>query len=88
MTIVALGSVGDFPLYNFDVQEKGFPPAVTAMADAIRAADGIILVTAEYNHSIPGVLKNAIDWMSRLPNQPFAGGRSRSRAHLPVWSEV
>ena len=73
VTIVPLGSVGDFPLYNFDVQEKGFPPAVTAMADAIRAADGVILVTPEYNHSIPGVLKNAIDWISRLPNQPFAG---------------
>jgi chromate reductase, NAD(P)H dehydrogenase (quinone) len=73
VTITPLGSVGDFPLYNFDVQEKGFPPAVTAMADAIRAADGVIFLTPEYNHSIPGVLKNAIDWISRLPNQPFAG---------------
>jgi chromate reductase, NAD(P)H dehydrogenase (quinone) len=43
------------------------------MADAIRAADGVIFVTPEYNHSVPGVLKNAIDWISRLPNQPFAG---------------
>ena len=73
VTIVPLGSVGDFPLYNFDVQEKGFPSVVTAVADAIRAADGVILVTPEYNHTIPGVLKNAIDWISRLPNQPFAG---------------
>ncbi len=73
VTISLLGSVGDFPLYNYDVQEKGFPPVVTAMADAIRAADGVIFVTPEYNHSIPGVLKNAIDWISRLPNQPFAG---------------
>ena len=74
MTIAPLGSVGDFPLYNADVQaEEGFPPAVTAMAEAIRAADGVIFVTPEYNHSIPGVLKNAIDWLSRLPNQPFAG---------------
>ncbi len=73
VTIAPLGSVGDFPLYNFDVQEKGFPPVVTAMADVIRAADGVIFVTPEYNHSVPGVLKNAIDWISRLPNQPFAG---------------
>ena len=74
VTIEPLGSVGDFPLYNYDVQEeKGFPPAVTAMAEAIRAADGMIFVTPEYNHSIPGVLKNAIDWLSRLPNQPCAG---------------
>ena len=43
------------------------------MAEAIRAADGVIIVTPEYNYSVPGVLKNAIDWLSRLPNQPFAG---------------
>jgi chromate reductase len=74
VTIEPLGSVGDFPLYNRDVQdEKGFPRAVITMADAIRAADGLIIVTAEYNHSVPGVMKNAIDWLSRLPNQPFAG---------------
>jgi chromate reductase, NAD(P)H dehydrogenase (quinone) len=70
--IVPLGSVADFPLYNHDVQLKGFPPAVLAMAEAIEKADGVIIVTPEYNHSIPGVLKNAIDWLSRLPNQPFA----------------
>ena len=73
VSIVPLGSVGDFPLYNQDVQAKGFPAPVSAMAEAIRAADGVIFVTPEYNHSIPGGLKNAIDWISRLPNQPFAG---------------
>ncbi len=73
VTIELLGSVGDFPLYNADVQAEGFPPAVTAMAEAIRAADGVIFVTPEYNYSIPGALKNAIDWISRVPNQPFAG---------------
>jgi chromate reductase len=74
VTIAPLGSVGDFPLYDYDAQqEKGIPPAVTAMAEAIRAADGVIFVTPEYNHSVPGVLKNAIDWLSRLPDQPFAG---------------
>jgi chromate reductase, NAD(P)H dehydrogenase (quinone) len=73
VSIAPLGSVGDFPLYNYDLQEKGFPPAATAMGEAIRAADGVIFVTPEYNHSVPGVLKNAIDWISRLPNQPFAG---------------
>ena len=73
VTVTPLGSVGDFPLYNQDVQERGFPPAATAMAEAIAAADGVIFVTPEYNHSVPGVLKNAVDWISRLPNQPFAG---------------
>jgi chromate reductase len=63
-----------FPLYNADVQAAaGFPGPVTALADAIRAADGVVIVTPEYNFSIPGGLKNAIDWVSRLPSQPFAG---------------
>lgn len=73
VSIKPLPSVGEFPLYNFDIQEKGFPPIVTGTGEAIRNADGVIFVTAEYNYSIPGVLKNAIDWISRLPNQPFAG---------------
>ena len=72
VSIAPLGSVGDFPLYNQDLQVQGFPAVVLAMADAIRAADGVIIVTPEYNHTIPGGLKNAIDWISRLPDQPFA----------------
>ena len=60
------------PFYNFDVQEKdGFPAEATALADAVRAADGVIFVSPEYNWSIPGVLKNAIDWVSRMKDQPF-----------------
>ncbi len=73
VTISLLPSAGEFPLYNADVQAEGFPPVVPRAADEIRAADGVIIVTPEYNHTIPGVLKNAIDWISRLPNQPFAG---------------
>jgi chromate reductase, NAD(P)H dehydrogenase (quinone) len=73
VSIEPLGSVGEFPLYNHDLQEEGFPPAATAMAEAIAKSDGVIFVTPEYNHSVPGVLKNALDWISRLPNQPFAG---------------
>jgi len=73
VAIAPLGSVGDFPLYNYDLQDQGFPPVVTEMAKAIAEADGVIFVTPEYNHTIPGVLKNAVDWISRLPNQPFAG---------------
>jgi chromate reductase, NAD(P)H dehydrogenase (quinone) len=64
----------EFPLYNADAQAShGFPAPVTVLADAIRAADGVIIVSPEYNFSIPGGLKNASDWVSRLPNQPFAG---------------
>lgn len=64
----------EFPLYNADIQNtSGFPEAVTALADTIRAADGVIFVTPEYNFGIPGPLKNAIDWVSRLKSQPFVG---------------
>jgi chromate reductase, NAD(P)H dehydrogenase (quinone) len=64
----------ELPLYNADIQNTtGFPAAVNALADAIRAATAVIVVTPEYNFGIPGGLKNAIDWVSRLPNQPFAG---------------
>jgi chromate reductase, NAD(P)H dehydrogenase (quinone) len=64
----------EFPLYNADVETStGFPAAVQKLAEAVRAADGVIIVTPEYNFSIPGALKNAIDWVSRVPNQPFTG---------------
>ena len=64
----------EFPLYDADVeQSSGFPAAVQGLAEAVRAADGVIFNTPEYNFSIPGGLKNAIDWVSRVPNQPFAG---------------
>jgi chromate reductase, NAD(P)H dehydrogenase (quinone) len=63
----------DFPLYSADIQDQGIPPAVLELAEAVRSADGVIFNTPEYNFSIPGGLKNAIDWVSRVPNQPFAG---------------
>jgi len=62
-----------FPVYNADIQNStGFPAEVTVWADAIRSADGVIIVSPEYNWSIPGGLKNAIDWASRLKDVPFA----------------
>jgi chromate reductase, NAD(P)H dehydrogenase (quinone) len=74
MAIKPAPSFADFPLYNADIQNtSGFPAPVNVLADAIRVADGVIFVTPEYNFTIPGGLKNAIDWVSRLQNQPFAG---------------
>jgi chromate reductase, NAD(P)H dehydrogenase (quinone) len=74
MAITEAPSWADFPLYNADIQNStGFPVPVQKLGDAIRAADGVIFVSPEYNYSIPGGLKNAIDWVSRLPNQPFVG---------------
>ena len=62
------------PLYNGDVEAKGDPEGVAAFKAAIRAADGVLLVTPEYNHGVPGVMKNAVDWASRPPRAaPLAG---------------
>ncbi|MCV0882143.1 NAD(P)H-dependent oxidoreductase [Escherichia coli] len=74
MEVNALPSIADIPLYDADVQqEDGFPATVEALAEQIRQADGVVIVTPEYNYSVPGGLKNAIDWLSRLPDQPLAG---------------
>lgn len=67
-TELALGTIRGIPLYDGDLEsEDGIPAAVTALKDAIANADGLIIATPEYNNSMPGVLKNAIDWLSRPP---------------------
>jgi chromate reductase, NAD(P)H dehydrogenase (quinone) len=67
-------SFAKLPIYDFDLQQAGgFPADAVAWADAVRSADGVIVVSPEYNWSIPGGLKNAIDWVSRMKEQPFAG---------------
>ncbi len=69
---IEIFDLAPIPLYNDDVRLAGYPPEVSKFRDAIRAADGVIIASPEYNRSIPGVLKNAIDWASRPPDQPFA----------------
>ena len=71
-TTLSTVDIGDWPLYDADIQAKGFPDKVQAAQKAMLAADGIVLVTPEYNYGISGVLKNAIDWLSRTQPQPFA----------------
>jgi chromate reductase len=70
---IETADISSIPLYNEDVRSSGFPPSVTGLRDRVERADAILFVTPEYNYSVPGVLKNAIDWVSRPPNQPFAG---------------
>jgi chromate reductase, NAD(P)H dehydrogenase (quinone) len=72
MAVTAAPAWDQMPVYNHDLHEGGvFPGEVTAWGDAIRAADGVIIVSPEYNWSIPGGLKNAIDWVSRFKEVPF-----------------
>jgi chromate reductase, NAD(P)H dehydrogenase (quinone) len=61
------------PLYNEDVYAKGFPPPVADFRARIKAADALLICSPEYNYSTSGVLKNAIDWASRPPDQPLDG---------------
>jgi chromate reductase len=62
---LTIASIAGVPLYDADIEAEGIPPTVERLKDAVAAADGLLLVTPEYNNGIPGVFKNAIDWMSR-----------------------
>src|SRR5580692_8530864 len=64
-TTLEVGSIRGIPLYDGDVEAQGIPATVAQLKEAIVAADGVLLVTPEYNNGIPGVFKNTIDWLSR-----------------------
>jgi len=61
----------DIPPYNEDVRQQGYPDPAARFREAVRAADALVIASPEYNRSVPGMLKNAIDWASRRPDQPF-----------------
>lgn len=67
-TTIEIGSIAEFPLYNADVEAAGAPMAVRELKNKLATADGLLIATPEYNNSIPGVAKNAIDWLSRPPS--------------------
>lgn len=66
-----IAEIGDLPLYDDDIRQAGYPASVQRLRDQLAGADAILFATPEYNYSISGVLKNAIDWASRPPEQPF-----------------
>ena len=70
---VIVADISQIPLYNEDVRAQGFPPPVETLRQQITSADALIFACPEYNYSMSGVLKTAIDWASRPPDQPFAG---------------
>jgi NAD(P)H-dependent FMN reductase len=77
---LSIKSIQGIPLYNADVEEtEGIPPVVSDLKEDIAAADGLLMVTPENNNSIPGVFKNALDWVSRPPED-----RRRVFGNLPV----
>lgn len=92
---MSIFDLSQIPIYNEDLRAQGLPEPVQQLREQIRAADALLIATPEYNFSIPGVLKNAIDWASRPPEQPFDGkpiailgatpgglGTSRAQYHL------
>ena len=95
-TRVIAYELADIPMYNADVEADGDPEPIRAFKQAIAAADGLLIATPEYNHCVPGVLKNALDWASRparssvLSGRPVAvmgastgqAGTARAQAHL------
>ena len=72
-TTIEIAEVADLPLYNDDVRLAGYPPAAERLRAQLGSADAVLFATPEYNYSVSGVLKNAIDWASRPPDQPFDG---------------
>lgn len=70
---VEIAEIAAIPMYNDDIRSAGEPAAVAQLKAQVRAADAVLLVSPEYNFSVPGVLKNTLDWLSRPPEPPFDG---------------
>ena len=73
--VIEVFDLAPVPLYNGDVEAQGDPPGVAALKAAIRAADAVLMVTPEYNHGVPAVMKNAVDWASRPAREAPLGGK-------------
>lgn len=72
---ITLVDIGDLPHFDADLEADGDPEVVRAFKEAVRAADALLIATPEYQHGIPGVLKNALDWASRPPSDSPIGGK-------------
>jgi chromate reductase len=71
---IGIHDIAEVPLYNADLESPA-PPAVAALREAVQASDGLLIATPEYNHGVPGVLKNTIDWLSRPPRASALNGK-------------
>jgi chromate reductase, NAD(P)H dehydrogenase (quinone) len=92
--LVEFGRLRDIPPYDADAEEAGTPAAVRELREAIRSADAVLVATPEYNHSIPGQLKNALDWASRpagksaLNGKPAAAIGASTGMFGAVWAQA
>jgi len=92
--LVELERLGEVPPYDEDVEDEGTPAVVDELRAAVRAADAILIATPEYNSSIPGQLKNALDWVSRpagksaLNGKPVAVVGASSGMFGAVWAQA
>ena len=72
---ITICELDGIPLYNEDVEAAGAPPSVVRLREAVRGSDALLIATPEYNHGVPGVLKNTIDWLSRPPRNNVLNGK-------------
>lgn len=92
--LVAYDGLREIPAYDADLEEAGTPAAVAALRAAVREADAVLVATPEYNHSIPGALKNALDWVSRpagesaLTGKPAAAVGASTGMFGAVWAQA
>lgn len=70
---IEIADIKSLPMYDLELEAQGLPAPVLALADTLHQADGVVLVSPEYNHSIPPAIKNCIDWLSRVKSDPWAG---------------
>jgi chromate reductase, NAD(P)H dehydrogenase (quinone) len=92
--LVEFGNLREIPPYDSDVEEEGVPEVVEELREAVRSADAVLLATPEYNHSLPGQLKNALDWVSRpagesaLRGKPAAAIGASTGMFGAVWAQA
>jgi chromate reductase len=72
---VTIHDLSPIPLYNADIEAEAIPSSVAELRTAVRQADALLIATPEYNHGVPGVLKNTIDWLSRPPRESALNGK-------------
>jgi len=72
---ITICELDGIPLYNDDIETAGAPPSVVRLREAVRESDALLIATPEYNHGVPGVLKNTIDWLSRPPRNNALNGK-------------